>query len=121
MRAGALILIFLLSSFLGNGQGKLEPYAALHLSSDAGAYFIGPSLMVGADYPVRDHLRVSSYVHCFWDRLYDTYPDGTYDKGKYQSYILALLLEKHLSRSDEKGLFVAGGLAVQRTIEDYHY
>jgi hypothetical protein len=86
---------------------------------DGGAYFIAPSLMVGADYLLRDKFSACSYFHAFKGRLYDVYPNGSIDQGKYQSYLLAILLQRHLSQSIKKGMFLAGGAAMQRTINDY--
>jgi hypothetical protein len=116
-----IVFVFLFLFFIlpGYSQKRLHPYLGLHVSMDAGGYFVAPSFMAGADYLLRDKISASSYVHVFRGRLYDVYPDGSIDKGKYQSYILALLIQRHLSKSPTKGMDLAGGAAVQRTINDY--
>ena len=119
-KTAILILIFVFSLVSGFSQKRFEPYLGLHVSMDAGAYFLGPSFMVGTNYLLQKKVSISSYFHLFKGRLYDVYPDGSIDKGKYQSYILAFLLQRHLSRSPKKGIELAGGAAVQRTINNYN-
>jgi len=119
MKARYFVFLLLLTSFSAFSQEKFKPYIGVHASMDAGGYYVGPSFMAGTDYQLKQGYSLSSYFHLFHDRLYDVYPDGSIDKGNYQSYILALLLEKHLSHKPKRGMQVAGGIAVQRTIEDY--
>lgn len=110
---------FIINSLVSVAQSKWKPYVGLHGSMDAGGYFVGPSVMVGTDYLVGEKLALSTYFHLFADKLDDTFPDGSFQKGEYRSYILAFMLQKQLAKSYAKGLNVAGGFALQRTTDEY--
>ena len=85
---------------------------------DGGGYYVGPSFQAGTDYDFTLPYTLSLYLHYFPGSLDDTY-NGISEKGKYRSAIIALLIQKYLSGGYTKGWFLGGGLAVQKTKEDY--
>lgn len=85
---------------------------------DAAGYFVGPSINVGTDYLLKNKTSLSTYFHYFHDNLHNEIP-GYYETGKYNSLILALLLQQHLSRNLNKGFEVGGGVAIQRTTDEH--
>lgn len=107
---GSLILIS--NAF---GQSKWRPHAGINASMDAGGYFWGPSITAGTDYRLNDKVSASSYVQYFSARLNDSYPDGTIEKGKYNSLVVAALIQSNLSKNQNNGLRAGIGLAFQKS------
>lgn len=118
MKCFLLIILILFSSLLF-GQSKLNPYFGLHISMDAGGYYLGPSFQIGLEHKLKQNLAFSTYFQYFYDGLYDKYPDGSFDWGKYKAATFAFLLQRHLTKDQPKRLGFAGGLALQRICEVY--
>ncbi len=114
-----LTIATLLISLLSFCQSKWHPYAGIHASMDAGGYYVGPSLQLGSDYLFNKQLVFTFYIHYFPKQINAKYSDGTFEKGKYRSAIAALLVQRNFYKMENKGLFLAGGMAIQRTSDDY--
>ena len=91
----------------------LRPYLGIHASGDAEMYYLGPSFQVGSDYRFTERWGLSAYVHSYRNRV-DEEDDYHYEKGKFNCFTGALLLEFHAGRQMSRGMFFAGGVAVQR-------
>lgn len=96
------------------GQPRWHPYAGASASMDAGGYFWGPSILAGTDYRLNGKASVSSYVQYFFARLNDSYPDGSVEKGKYNSFTAAALIQTNLSQNQNSGLRGGIGMAFQK-------
>jgi len=116
-----IILIILTVSFpfTALSQTKWDPYFGLHVSMDAEGYYVGPSGQIGINYRLKKRINLSSYLHYFPKKVEINYTDGTFENGKYKSIIAALLFETNFFRSNNRGLLLAGGLAVHSTTDNY--
>lgn len=99
-------------------QTRWHPFAGIHGSMDGGGYYVGPSIQAGTDYAWKKRLTLSTYFHYFPEGI-NTSKFGYRERGKYRSAILAFLIQTPLAKNEKKGLFLAGGIALQRTTEDY--
>lgn len=114
-----LLTIVLLSSLFSFAQRRWKPYSGLYVSMDAAGYYVGPSFQLGTDYRLKKQLALSFYLHYFPEGTDIKYDDGSFEKGKYRSTTMALLLQKHVSKNENKGWFLAAGMAFQRSTDDY--
>src|SRR5437016_2503123 len=92
-----VFVLTLLSSTFCFSQVKWHPYIGVHGSMDAEGYYVGPSIQLGTDYLFKDPLSLSLYFHFFPDRTNKKYNDGTFEKGKYSSATIAILIQRNLS------------------------
>lgn len=113
-----IITILLLLPLACFSQKKWQPFIGVHASMDAGGYYVGPSVQAGTDYQLKKRLALSAYFHYFPEGI-NTSKFGFPERGKYRSAILAVLIQTHLAKNERKGMFIAGGFAMQRTTEDY--
>lgn len=60
-----------------------------------------------------------SYFHFFPGKLNITNSDSSFEHGKYTSATLAILFQVRFSERETKGMFLAGGAALQKTSENY--
>jgi hypothetical protein len=109
-------VLFSISCF---SQAEWNPYIGLHVSTDAGAYYTGPSAQIGVNFQFNNKLALSTYLHYFPKDIHYKYDDGTYENGKYHSAIYAMLLERNFYGTKNRGFALAGGVAVQYTSEYY--
>jgi hypothetical protein len=114
-----LLILTILLSFTALAQKKWHPYLGVHVSMNADGYYVGPSAQVGVNYRINQKISLSSYVHYFAKKVAEAYPNGTFQNGNYKSMIVCLLVETNFYRKDNKGIIVAGGLAVHSSIDDY--
>ena len=127
-------VLVLLSPFHCIAQSSWHPYGGIHLSMDAGAYFLGPSLQIGTDYtyttyyyklhenyPYKRQYFFTAYLHCFLDKNAVKSDNAPVVNGKYSSFTIALLVQTHLSKNEHQGWFVAGGMALQRTSAEHQF
>ena len=113
----AILLIFFSLTTLS--QPKWHPYLGLHVSMDAEGYYVGPSAQIGINYQLKKRFVLSSYFHYFPKRVDKRYRDGSFEHGRYRSMIAALLAETNYFKKNNRGILLAGGIAVQHTYDNY--
>jgi hypothetical protein len=114
-----LIILTIFLSFTALSQTKWHPYLGLDVSMDAEGYYVGPSLQIGISYRLKERLSLSSYLHYFPRRVEEHYTDGTFENGIYKSIVASLLIETNFFRTNNRGIILAGGLAVHSTTDNY--
>lgn len=114
----ALSIILLLGPICAS-QSRLHPYLGLHVSGDAQLYYVGPSFSVGTDVTLTNTFSLTGYIHYFPKNVDKTYSNGDFARGRYRSTTAALLGEIFLGKTPEKGMFVAAGVSVQHTKDDF--
>lgn len=114
-----LIILTIFLSFTALSQQKWQPYVGLHVSMDAEGYYVGPSPQIGISYRLKKRFSLSSYLQYFPRRVEKNYSDGSFENGKYKSIVAALLLETNFFRRNNRGVMLAGGLAVHSTEDNY--
>ena len=114
-----LIVVTIFLSFTCLSQTKWHPDVGLHVSMDAEGYYVGPSLQVGINYRLKKRFGISSYLQYFPKRVEKTYSDGTFENGRYKSLVASLLFETNFFRTNNKGLILAGGLALHSTTDNF--
>lgn len=93
---------------------KFRPYAGLHISGDAGMYYVGPSFQAGFDFYLRSRLLISLYGHYFTEQLQTSGPNGFFEKGKYRTLTSALLLQHNTAKkANGRSFFIGGGISLQ--------
>ena len=114
-----LIILTIFLSCTAVSQTKWHPYFGLHVSMDAEGYYVGPSSQIGISYRIKKRFSLSSYLQYFPKKVERNYSDGTFENGKYKSIVGSLLFETNFFRTKNKGLILAGGLAVHSTTDDF--
>jgi hypothetical protein len=111
--------MFCFCSFISTGQTKWHPYAGLYLSMDAQGFYVGPSVMAGVDYKLKKKFSLSGYVHFFTKKVEGYYPGNGNEIGKYRNLTTATLLQYHLAKKENKGLYAGVGICHQSSVDDY--
>ena len=116
------IIIIILISFhvsVVKSQSKWHPFIGLHGAMDGGGYYLGISGNIGVDYYIKKKVSIGTSIFYFPSKIDTKYPDGGFEKGKYRSSILALLIQFQLSKKQNKGFNLGSGIAIQRTTNKY--
>jgi hypothetical protein len=99
-------------------NSRWHPYAGLHISGDAGMYYIGPSFQIGTDFYLQKKLLLSTYLHYFRDELHTTGENGFFEDGKYRTLTGALLIQLNTSKKiTGRSFFIAAGMAIQNRVD----
>lgn len=109
----------LLISHFSYSQTRWHPYGGVHASVDAAAYFAGPSLQAGIDHTLKKNWALSMYFHYWPDGFKKIYPGNLFEREKFRSGITAFLIQKYFSKQDYRKVFLALGMALQVTKDDY--
>ena len=114
-----LLMISLLFSAALFSQPRLHPGVGIHISGDAQMYYIGPSFQLGADYYLKKRILLCGYLHSFSKWVDKTYPDNSFEKGRFKTTTVAVLVQFNLSKKPSHSIFIAGGIAAQKWADKF--
>jgi hypothetical protein len=99
-------------------NNRWQPYIGLHVSGDAGMYYIGPSFQAGTDFYLKKKLLLSAYFHYFRDELHTSDVNGFFEDGKYRTMTGALLIQTNTAKKrTDKSFFLAAGISIQNRVD----
>ncbi len=109
IRCSFILLIFLIS-FYANSQSRWRSYVGTYFTGDAQMVYTGPSILLGSDFLINKNVSAGLYGHHFKRTLAD--------EDNFQTWTLAVLGQVNLGKG--KKIYLAMGVAWQRTIENYY-
>jgi hypothetical protein len=117
--AVAVMAVFFFSGTKANAQRTWRPFAALYVTTDAEAVYIGPAFSAGVNYKGKKKTSVNILLHYFGARVNEQLYFDAFDAGIFRLISLAFMPQIDLGRKPGKGVFISGGITYQYRTENY--